>query len=120
MRPVSRLASTAGSARAFCEAIEGRTHEQDTAQDLILETSFGALSPAARDAAALLGMCDVPLAPRNVSTTLIQPGSEFRPEFRRGPSCVVNVRLGRASPPGGEVEACAYFACDCGGGSEGP
>lgn len=81
-----------GSARAFCAAIESRSHEQETAQDLILEASFGALSPVARDTAALLGMCDVPLSPDEVNALLDDIGAQ-RPaalrELRRA-SMVVN------------------------------
>lgn len=50
-----------GSAQAFCASILARTHQQDIAQDLILEVAFASLSNLARDAAAILGACDIPL-----------------------------------------------------------
>ncbi|MEA3004447.1 MAG: hypothetical protein QOH81_3235 [Sphingomonadales bacterium] len=65
-----------GDARAFCSAIERRTHEQDIAQDLILEASFDALSSAAKDAAALLGIADVPLSTEESSALLEDLGAQ--------------------------------------------
>jgi len=59
----------------FCQAIEARTQQQDTAQDLILETVFEGLSAPARDAAALLGQCDVPLRSQEVEAFLAPIGS---------------------------------------------
>ncbi|MEX1152959.1 AAA family ATPase [Parvibaculum sp.] len=59
-----------GSASDFCNSILARTHQQDIAQDLILEGSFASLSAATRDAAALLGACDVPLESSEVSALL--------------------------------------------------
>jgi hypothetical protein len=58
------------SAQAFCESILARTHQQDTAQDLILEVAFASLSEIARDAAAILGACDIPLDAAEISTML--------------------------------------------------
>lgn len=66
----------AGDAKAFCEAIERRTHEQDIAQDLILEASFEALSSHARDAVALLGLCDVPITSDEAAVLLNDLGEK--------------------------------------------
>jgi SEC-C motif len=68
----ARLAAQqfSGSAVAFCESIVARTHQHDTAQDLILEVAFASLSHPARDAAAILGACDVPLETAEISAVL--------------------------------------------------
>lgn len=65
----------AGNAAAFCSAIEDRTQDQDTAQDLILEETFQALPAIARDAAGLLAQCDVPLLPEETKAFLAPIGS---------------------------------------------
>lgn len=59
-----------GSAQAFCDSILARTHQRDTAQDLILEVAFASLSDTARDAAAILGVCDIPLDAAETSDML--------------------------------------------------
>lgn len=59
-----------GSAADFCASIIARTHQQETAQDLILEGAFASLAPAARNVAALLGACDVPLDSDEVTALL--------------------------------------------------
>ena len=59
-----------GDAAAFCRSILERTQVQDTAQDLILEAAFGSLSASARDAAALLSGCDIPLSDAEISALL--------------------------------------------------
>lgn len=60
----ARLASShhGGDASALVAAIREQTLAVDTAQALILERSFAALSDRARDAAGWLGMCDVPIS----------------------------------------------------------
>lgn len=58
------------SAQAFCASILARTHQQDTAQDLILEVAFASLSNMAKDAAAILGACDIPLDADEISVIL--------------------------------------------------
>ena len=65
----------AGSAATFCASILARTHQQDTAQDLILEGAFAALSVNARHAAGLLGVCDVPLDQDETAAVLKSLGS---------------------------------------------
>ena len=62
--------------RAFVDAIRAQTHVVETAQELILERSFESLSPGARDAAALLGMCDVPISEAEAAEFLSDLGSE--------------------------------------------
>lgn len=64
-----------GDSDAFCTAIEGRTQGQDTAQDLILAATFEALPAAARDVAALLGQCDVPLLRDEIDAFLAPIGA---------------------------------------------
>lgn len=65
-----------GNVRAFIDAIRAQTHIVETAQQLILERSFESLSPGARDAAALLGMCDVPISDAEAAEFLSDLGSE--------------------------------------------
>ncbi|MET4702203.1 hypothetical protein ABIE65_005258 [Constrictibacter sp. MBR-5] len=65
-----------GDVSAFCAAIEARAQDQDTAQDLILETIFEALPAPARDAAALLGQCDVPLLRDEIDAFLTPIGTQ--------------------------------------------
>ncbi|QCB55821.1 hypothetical protein E5675_16200 [Sphingopyxis sp. PAMC25046] len=50
-----------GDVDAFISSIRGQTQLVDTAQALILERNFAALSDKARDVAAFLGLCDVPI-----------------------------------------------------------
>ncbi|WP_242141030.1 AAA family ATPase [Sphingomonas sp. TREG-RG-20F-R18-01] len=64
-----------GSAEAFCESIVARTHQQDTAQDLILEVAFSSLSETARDAAAILGACEIPLDAQETASMLAVLGA---------------------------------------------
>ena len=64
-----------GDVTAFSAAIEARTQDQDTAQDLILEASFESLPAAAREAAALLGQCDVPLQRAEIDAYLATVGA---------------------------------------------
>lgn len=59
---------------AFCTAIEARTQDRDTAQDLILEVTFESLPQLARDAAALISQCDVPLLRDEIDTFLAPIG----------------------------------------------
>lgn len=66
----------AASARAFCDSILSRTHQQDTAQDLILEVAFSSLPEKARDAAAILGVCDIPLDAKEISAMLAGLGEQ--------------------------------------------
>jgi hypothetical protein len=82
----------AGDAKAFCEAIERRTHERDIAQDLILEASFEALSSHARDAVALLGLCDVPITSDEAAVLLNDLGEQWAAAVRelRRASMVIN------------------------------
>jgi hypothetical protein len=69
-------ANYGGDAMGFCRAIEARTQDQDTAQDLILEAAFETLSPNARNVASLLGLCDVPLLPDEVRVLLSVLGAD--------------------------------------------
>lgn len=48
-------------AEAMCDAVEARTHAEATAQEIILEQSFGRSSREAQEGAALLCLCDVAL-----------------------------------------------------------
>lgn len=63
-----------GDVNAFSAAIEARSQALETAQDLIIEAAFEALSPSAKDAAALLGQCDVPLLRAEVEKFLAPTG----------------------------------------------
>lgn len=65
-----------GNVRSFIDAIRAQTHIVETAQELILERSFESLSPGARDAAALLGMCDIPISDAEAAEFLGDLGSE--------------------------------------------
>jgi hypothetical protein len=82
----------AGDAKVFCEAIGRRTHEQDIAQDLILEASFEALPIHARDAAAMLGLCDVPITSDEAVVLLDDLGQQRAAAIRelRRASMVIN------------------------------
>ncbi|MDK2755584.1 MAG: SEC-C domain-containing protein [Blastomonas fulva] len=89
-----------GAARAFCESILARTHQQDTAQDLILEVAFSSLSKEARDAAAILGACDIALDANETSAMLGPLGeqavvSQALRELRRA-SMLVNFAEARS------------------------
>lgn len=66
-----------GSAQAFCDAILTRTHQQDTSQDLILEIAFASLSDTAKDSAAILGACDIPLDAAETSSMLAVLGGSL-------------------------------------------
>lgn len=73
----SKLTASAygGDVARFCTAIEARTQDQDTAQDLILAATFEALPAYARDAAALLGQCDIPLLRDEIDAFLAPIGA---------------------------------------------
>jgi hypothetical protein len=64
-----------GDVSAFCAAIEARTQDQDTAQDLILEAIFEDLLAPARVAAGLLSQCDVPLQRDEIDALLAPIGT---------------------------------------------
>jgi hypothetical protein len=51
----------AGEVARFCDELEARTHQVETAQNIILTRVFDGLSPQNRDAVACLSLSDVPL-----------------------------------------------------------
>lgn len=89
-----------GAAKAFCDSILDRTHQQETAQDLILEKAFVSLSDAARDAAAILGACDIPLEAGEISYILAEPATRAASAKAlrelRGASMLVNFAEARS------------------------
>lgn len=60
-----------GSLAAFCDDLEGLTHEAETAQELILVRVLESLSPAARDGLGVLSLCDIPLKSEEAKALLI-------------------------------------------------
>lgn len=64
-----------GNVQAFVAAIREQANTVETAQAIILQRSFAALTPHARDAAALLGMCDVPISDDEMMELLEDLGS---------------------------------------------
>ncbi|MEY9154912.1 SEC-C metal-binding domain-containing protein [Bradyrhizobium japonicum] len=63
VRSAARLAVAqyGADAEAMCDAVDARTHAEATAQEIILEQSFGRLSKEAQEGAALLCLSDVAL-----------------------------------------------------------
>lgn len=65
----ARLSTTdfGGSAEAFCNAIEQRTNDRETAQEIILRAAFEALNKDSRLVAAVLSMSDVTLTREEIA-----------------------------------------------------
>jgi hypothetical protein len=63
-----------GDVGAFCAAIEARTNDTATAQEIILDASMARLDANSRRAAAVLGLSETPLSREEASSLLAMAG----------------------------------------------